>query len=148
MTAETQYVAGSVEWLTMVGEVLLAAARSAALPADLTLSLVEHYIDGPEIARGLFQGLRFDISNGRPNFRVGVTPDEVGDITIHIAPEVAQRLNQLYTSNPALEEFQLEALASGKLRIRGDPSQLGSWFAATHDEIVSRTAGSSTPVPP
>ncbi|NDW02050.1 hypothetical protein [Salipiger sp. PrR002] len=143
MLSETTYAAGSPDWLAMVGEVLVTAARAADLPADLTLSLVEHYIDGPEIAPGLFQGLRFDITNGVPSFRAGVRPSEAGDITIHVTPEVAQRLNQIYTSDPTLAQVQQAALASGQFRVEGDPSRLGAWFAATHDAIVSRTASSS-----
>lgn len=143
MSPETTYPAGSADWLAMVGEVLLTAARAADLPADLTISLVEHYIDGPEIAPGLFQGLRFDITNGVSSFRTGVRPGEAGDITIHMTPEVAQRLNQLYTSDPTLAQVQQAALASGQFRLEGDPSRLGAWFAGTHDKIVSRTAGSS-----
>ncbi len=139
MLSKHQYAAGSPDWLAMVGEVLLTADRAAELPADLTFSLVEHYIDGPEIAPGLFQGLRFDITKGVPGFRVGVRPGEVGDITIHVTSEVARRLNQLYASDPALAQVRQAALASDQLCIQGDPSRLGAWFAASHDEIVSRT---------
>lgn len=143
MSSEPTYHAGSPRWLAMVGEVLLTAARAAELPADLSVSLVEHYIDGREIAPGLFQGLRFDITNGVPSFRAGVTPGEVGEITIHVTARVAQRLNQLYASDPNLAQIQQAALASDQLRIQGDPSRLGAWFEGTHDKIVSRTAGSS-----
>ncbi|MAB06696.1 MAG: hypothetical protein CML50_11900 [Rhodobacteraceae bacterium] len=143
MSPEITYAAGSPDWFAMVGEVLVTAARAADLPADLSVSLVEHYIDGSEIAPGLFQGLRFEITSGVPSFRTGVTPAEVGDITIHVTAEVAQRLNQLYTSAPSLVQVQQAALANEHFRMEGDPSRLGAWFAATHDEIVSRTAGSS-----
>lgn len=142
MTSDTRYIAGSLEWLNMVGAVLQNAAESAGLPASQTISLVEHCIDGPEIAPGLVQGLRFDIRNGMPSFRVGVEPDEVGDITVHVTPEVAQRLNQLYTSDPALEQVQQEARVRDELRVQGDASKLGAWFPASHDEIVRRTVGS------
>ena len=141
MSPKTTYTAGSPGWFAMVGEVLVTAARAADLPADLSVSLVEHYIDGFEIAPGLFQGLRFDITNGVPSFRTGVTPGEIGDITIHVTPDVAQRLNQLYASDPTLAQVQQAALADGQFRMEGNPSKLGAWFEATHDEIVSRTAG-------
>lgn len=147
MPSETTYAAGSPDWFAMVGEILVTAARAADLPADLNVSLVEHYIDGPEIAPGLFQGLRFDITNGVPSFRTGVMPGETGDTTIHVTAEVAQRLNQLYASDPKLVQVQQAALANDELRIEGDPSRLGAWFAGTHDEIVSRTAGSSVKGP-
>lgn len=143
MSPKTTYTAGSPDWFAMVGEVLVTAARAADLPANLSVSLVEHYIDGPEIAAGLFQGLRFEISNGVPSFRAGAMPGETGDIIIHVTADVAQRLNQLYASDPILAQVQQAALANGQFRIEGDPSRLGAWFGATHDEIVSRTAGSS-----
>ncbi|HBS98504.1 MAG TPA: hypothetical protein DEB47_01235 [Citreicella sp.] len=147
MTSKINHTAGSHDWLTMVGEVLQAAARSAALPDDLNLSLVEHYIDGSELSPGLFQGLRFDIRNGVPGFCVGVAPHEVGDITIKVTALVAQRLNQIYSSDPAYAQVQQEARASGELCVSGDPSRLGAWFAAAHDDIVRRTAGSPPAAP-
>lgn len=147
MLSKTTYSAGSPDWLAMVGEVLLNTARAADLPTTLSASLVEHYIDGPEIAPGLFQGLRFDITNGVASFSAGVMPGEIGDITIHVTPEMARRLNQLYSFDPNLVKVQQEALASDQFRIQGDPSKLGPWFAGTHDKIVSRTAGSSPKEP-
>lgn len=144
MSPKTTYTTGSPDWFAMVGEVLVTAARAADLPADLSVSLVEHYIDGSEIAPGQFQGLRFEITNGVPSFRAGVRPGETGDITIHVTAEVAQRLNQLYASDPTLAQVQQAALANGQFRIEGNPSRLGVWFVATHDEIVSRTAAGSS----
>lgn len=143
MSPKTTYTTGSPDWFAMVGEVLVTAARAADLPADLSVSLVEHYVDGAEIAPGLFQGLRFDITNGVPSFRTGVTPGETGDITIHVTADVAQRLNQLHASDPTLAQVQQAALANGQFSMEGDPSRLKTWFQTTHDEIVSRTVGSS-----
>lgn len=139
MALHCKFHAGSPEWLTMVGEQLLTAALAADLPPDLDVALVERYIDGAQIAGGLVQGLRFEIRRGVPSFRIGVAPDEEGDITIEVTVQAVRQLNQIMSDDPAyataLEGYQ----KSGALRIFGNPSLLGAWFGAVHDEIVHRT---------
>ena len=110
MSPEITYAAGSPDWFAMVGEVLVTAARAADLPADLSVSLVEHYIDGSEIAPGLFQGLRFEITNGVPSFRTGVTPAEVGDIPL--APMLRERSKSAKTGVPSSRTKMFSSLMS------------------------------------
>jgi hypothetical protein len=64
------------------------------------LSLVERYTDGVELFEGLVQGLRFDIQNGKPSFRLGVRQDEGADITMEIAAAAARELNSLKSADP------------------------------------------------
>ena len=123
----------------MVGEQLQKAAQRAGLPSDLTISLVERYSDGDEIAPGLVQGLRFDIRCGAPSYRIGAYPEEKGDITVEVTSEAARRLNQLISTDPAYAHAVKEYLKSGALRIDGDPAELGAWFGSVHDDIVRRT---------
>ena len=114
--------------------------HSLGLPPTLNVSLVELYTDGVELEKVLIQGLRFDIVAGRPSFRVGVRPDERGDIFIKITTAAAQTLNSLRSANPAYAAAIDEAMRSGEMRVEGDPSRLGGWLQALHDPIVDRTA--------
>ncbi|WP_417679338.1 hypothetical protein [Pseudodonghicola sp.] len=139
MTDDTRLPAGSRQWLTMVGERLQQAAQHADLPSEQTVSLVERYSDGEEIAPGLVQGLRFDILCGVPSFRIGAAPEEKADITVEVTSEAARRLNQLFSTDPAYALALEEYLKSGALRMCGDPAKLGAWFGAVHDDIVRRT---------
>lgn len=139
MTLHRKFHAGSPEWLTMVGEQLRAAALAADLPPHLDVSLVERYVDGAQMAGGLVQGIRFDIRKGIPSFRIGVAPDEEGDITIEVKVQAVRQLNQLMSDDPAYAAALEGHQKSGALRIFGTPSLLGAWFGAVHDEIVHRT---------
>lgn len=139
MTTAPRLPAGTPAWLEMVGTLMCEAALAEGEQPGRTLSLVERYIDGSEIAPGLWQGLRFDLVAGVPSFRVGVAQDEAGDVTIEITADAARILNRLHSTDPgyasALERFQ----RSGSMRVEGDPSDLGPWLAEVHDAIVART---------
>lgn len=130
---------GAVAWFEMVGTLMCEAASQAGLAPDFNLSLVERYMDGVDLATGHVQGIRFDIINGQPSYRVGVRRDERGDVTIEITAAAARTLNLLRSSDPnfqtALQDFQ----SSGEMKVAGDPSMFGRWMAMVHDPIVERT---------
>jgi len=131
---------GSAAWFGMVGALMCEAAREAALPPGLHLSLVERFLDGAALPGGQVAGLRFDIRDGRPAFRIGVGPDETGDIMIEVTAAASRTLNTLYGADPRFAAEFTRLQKAGALRIAGDLGQLGSWFDAVHDRIVARTA--------
>ena len=131
---------GSAAWFGMVGALMCEAAREAALPPGLHVSLVERLLDGAPLPGGQVAGLRFDILGGRPAFRIGVGPDEVGDITIEVTVAASRTLNTLYGADPRFGAEFTRLQQAGALRITGDLERLGSWFDAIHDRIVARTA--------
>ncbi|NML87579.1 hypothetical protein HHL26_00650 [Sphingobium sp. TB-6] len=139
MTTLVKLPHGTPAWFEMVGGHMREAAAGAGLPPDLTISVVERYIDGVALADGLVQGLRFDIVSGKPTFRAGVGLDEQADILIEITSSAAHRLNTLYSADPAYHEAIGTYLGSGEMRVQGDPSQLGDWLGTVHDPIVDRT---------
>ncbi|NDW07872.1 hypothetical protein [Jiella pacifica] len=140
MTEHRKQPQGTVPWFEMVGAEMSRAASRSGLSPDLTVSLVERYSDGTELGEGLVQGLRFDIVAGKPSFRVGVRPDERGDVTIVVTAAAARRLNALYGGDPTYPAARAAFLASGAMRVDGDPSRLGGWLETVHDPIVDRTS--------
>ncbi len=130
---------GSPQWFEMVGTLMCEAAARAGLPHDFALSLVERYTDGAGWRDGTLQGLRFDISAGIPAFRVGVLPDETGDITVELTAAASLELNGLRSADPRYRAALARLHAEGAMRIEGDPARLDDWFAAVHDPIVERT---------
>lgn len=130
---------GTTAWFHMVGQLMTRTANEAGLPTSLSVSFVERYTDGSEVAGGLVQGIRFDIADGRPSFRVGAGHDETADVVVEIAADAARRLNILRTADQAYSAALQNYLEGGEMRVTGDPSRLGSWFEAVHDAIVERT---------
>lgn len=130
---------GTTAWFEMVGTVMSEAASQAALSPDHNVSVIERYTDGALLPNGLVQGMRFEISGGRPSFRAGVALDERGDILIEITSAAAHELNLLYAADPAYHAALGRFIDSGEMRIEGDPARLGDWLAAVHDPIVDRT---------
>jgi len=61
----------------------------------------ERYTDGIELDSGLVQGIRFDISAGKPSFRIGARLDDAADVTVLLTAAAARKLNLLYSSDPA-----------------------------------------------
>jgi hypothetical protein len=112
----------------------------ALLPMDFHFSFVERYIDGVELSKGLVQGLRFVVNNGRPSFRIGVRWHERADILVEITSSAARRLNSLRSTDPAYPALREQLLNSGEMQVTGDPSQMGYWLDAVHDLIVDRTS--------
>lgn len=131
---------GTMAWFEMVGRLVCEAADRAGLPPDLRWSLVERYRDGSTLPDGRLQGLRIEIQNGTPSFRIGVGPDERGDVTIEIRREVARELNLLYSADPAFAHARDRALRTGEMRVDGDLAPAAAWLEAAHDPIVDRTA--------
>ncbi|MGJ8530820.1 MAG: hypothetical protein ACSHYC_01465 [Alphaproteobacteria bacterium] len=130
---------GTTAWFEMVGALLCEAAVRARLSPTLNLSLVERYADGITMPNGLVQGLRFDISAGTPSFRVGVRPDELADVRIEVTAAAAKVLNTLRSTDPEYPAAVNRYLDTGEMRVDGDLTPLGAWFADTHDLIVDRT---------
>ena len=124
----------------MVGRRMSEAALQAGLPTRLDVSLVERYVDGAEIADGLVQGLRFDITAGRSSFRIGAERDETADVVVEITVAAARRLNALRLADPAFAEARQLYLDTGEMRVTGDVSRLGGWLDAVHDPIVDETS--------
>jgi hypothetical protein len=130
---------GTTAWFQMVGTLMCEAASQAGLAPDLDLTLIERYADGAEIGEGLIQGIRFDVIKGKPQFRVGVLPNEQGDITIELTAAAARKLNLLRSADPEYRTALEAVLGSGDLRVKGDLSRLGGWFGTLHDPIVEQT---------
>jgi hypothetical protein len=136
----TRLAHGSGAWFEMVGRLLCDAAARAALPPDLNFGLVERYLDGAPLPGGFVQGLRFDIRDGQPGFRVGALPDEKADVTVEVTAAASRELNTLYADDPRYAAALARLQAGGELKIDGDLAVLGAWFASVHDPIVERTA--------
>ena len=132
-------VHGTAAWFEMVGQRMACAAAQAALPADLTVSFLETYVDGEVGPDGLRQGIRFDIVRGQPSWRVGARPGERADIQVEITTGAARRLNRLRAADPAFAAEQDRVLGSGEMKVEGDLARLGGWLASVHDDIVDRT---------
>lgn len=130
---------GTPAWFEMVGTLMSDAAARSGLPADRNVSLVERYTDGIELSDGLIQGLRFEIVNGQPSFRVGVGRDERAEITVEVTSAAARKLNALHSADPAYSAARDRFLSTGEMRVDGDLSRLGDWLEAVHDPIVDRT---------
>lgn len=139
MTAQAKVPQGTPVWFEMVGMLMSEFATNARLPHDLAVSLVERYTDGTEIGDGRVQGIRFDIVDGRPLFRIGAASDERADVTVEVTAAVARELNALHSDDPAYAAARERAIATGAMRVDGDPSRLGGWLDAVHDPIVDRT---------
>jgi len=131
---------GSEAWFRMAGTLMCEAAAAAGLPPGTRLSLVERYTDGTVFADGLVQGLRFEIADGKPSFRIGSGRDERADITVEVTAAASRELNALYSADPRYPAATARLLGSGALRVDGDMARLGAWFDAVHDRIVDRTA--------
>jgi hypothetical protein len=122
-----------------MGGLMVETATRSGLPKALTVSFVEIYTDGAELADGLMQGIRFDIIAGQASFRVGVRPGERGDVTVEITTAAAERLNSLRMADPLFADAIEAVLRTGEMRLDGDPSRLGDWLQQVHDLIVEHT---------
>jgi hypothetical protein len=130
---------GTTAWFGMVGGLMVETATRSGLPKGLTVSFVEIYTDGVEVADGLVQGIRFDIIAGQASFRVGVRPGERGDVTVEITTAAAERLNGLRIADPRFPDAIDDVVRKGEMRVEGDPSRLGGWLEQVHDPIVEHT---------
>ncbi len=139
MTTETRVPHGTTAWFEMLGKVMCEAALRAALSPDFNISVVEPYTDGAELPDGFVQGFRFDIIGGKPSFRIGVRPDERGDVTIQITAAASHKLNTLHSADQNYQTALGNFLGTGEMRVDGDPSQLGDWLHPVHDAVVDRT---------
>ncbi|MGJ9418731.1 hypothetical protein ACHAC9_13335 [Massilia sp. CMS3.1] len=139
MNAEIKLLHGSSAWFHMAATLMCEAASQAKLSPDVNLALVECYTDGVELSEGLVQGLRFDIAGGQPSFRVGAVPGERADITVKVTAAASHALNILRSADPDYQNALAKFQRTGEMRVDGDLSQLGSWFAEVHDRIVDRT---------
>lgn len=106
---------------------------------DVNVSLVERYTDGIELDNGLVQGLRFEITGGRPSFRPGSRRDEQGDVTVEVTTAASRTLNTLYGADARFSAALANLRANGEFKVDGDLEPLGDWFLAVHDRIVDRT---------
>lgn len=139
MSRPANHFQGSRGWFEMVGALLCQAIAQEGPAPELEWSLVERYSDGFELAPGLVQGIRLDISGGKARYRVGVARDETGDATVEVNSATARALNLLPKADPAFERIMAAALAADTLRIEGDLAPIAPALANTHDEIVART---------
>jgi hypothetical protein len=139
MTANMKVPHGTTEWFDMVGTVLMDAATQVGLLPDHNVRLVERYTDGIELSPGLIQGLRFEIVDGKPSFRLGARLDECGDVTVGVTKAASYTLNTLRSDDPHFHAALANLQANGEFKVDGDLSQLGSWFSVVHDRIVDQT---------
>lgn len=130
---------GSPAWFDMLGTLMCEAALRAGLAPDENWSLVERYTDGTTLPNGRVQGIRFDIVNGLPSYRIGVHTDEHADVVIEVSAAVARELNLLYTDDPAYGAALDRAKQTGQISMEGDLSRIPDWFTAIHDPLVDRT---------
>jgi hypothetical protein len=130
---------GTTAWFEMVGELLEVAAREAALAPDIAFRFVERYTDGADLGGGRVAGLRFEIAGGKTSFRVGVRPEERGDLTVEITAAGSRLLNTLYGDDPAYGLAIADLKRAGALKVDGDFRCVGRWFIDVHDRIVART---------
>jgi hypothetical protein len=130
---------GTIAWFEMVGALLEQAAREAALAPDVAFRFVERYTDGADLGDGRVAGLRFEIAGGKTTFRVGVRPDERGDLTVEITAAGSRLLNTLYGDDPAYGPAIADLKRTGALKVDGDFRRAGRWFVDVHDRIVART---------
>ena len=131
---------GTTAWFEMVGSVMVDAATQAALPSGANISLVERYTDGVDLGTGMAPGLRFEIVDGKPSFRLGARAHERADITVEVTAAASRRLNTLYGDDPRFHAALADLQRTGQLKIDGDLAGLGDWYDTVHDQIVHRTA--------
>jgi len=139
MAERSRLVQGSHAWFEMVGTVVCNALNEGRPYSSFGWAFVERYSDGGRLADGLIQGIRFDVREGVATYRVGVQPDERGDVTIEVTAIVARALNLLHTGDPHFDSARERAIDTGALRIEGDLSPIATALAQTHDHIVDRT---------
>ena len=137
MIENSKILQGTAAWFEMVVVIMRDAALQAKLSPSMNISLVERYTDGVEFINGRYQGIRIEVQNGKPSFQVGVRTDEQADITVELTSAAARQLNMEYISES--QAIRKALLKSGEMRVKGDPSMMGSWMDATHDQIVDRT---------
>ncbi len=140
MSTDAKVRQGTTAWFEMAGTLMSEAASRAGLSPELNVSLLERYTDGIELSDGLVQGLRFDITGGKPSFRVGVRQDERADVVVELPAAAARRLNTLRSADPQYQTARDHFVSEGEMRVDGDPGRLGRWLAAVHDPIVDRTS--------
>lgn len=139
MTGQHKLEHGTAEWFDMVGTLMSDAASRSGLAPDLTVSFVERYTDGTELSGGWVQGIRFDIVDGKPSYRVGAGLEESADIVVEVTAAAARQLNLLRTTDARFAVVRDEILRSSDMRVEGDISRLGAWLESVHDPIVERT---------
>ncbi|WP_413626489.1 hypothetical protein [Luteibacter sp. Lutesp34] len=139
MTGQDKLEHGTPEWFELVGTLMSDAASRSSLAPDLTVSFVERYTDGTELSGGWVQGIRFDLVDGKPSYRVGVGLDEGADIVVEVTAAAARQLNLLRTNDARFAVVRDEILRSSDMRVEGDISRLGAWLESVHDPIVERT---------
>lgn len=130
---------GSAAWFAMAGSLMVEAALQARLPTHVNVSLLERYIEGVALSDGLAQGLRFEIVQGKPSFRVGASANETADILIEVTAAASRELNSLYADDPRYAAAAYRLRREGEMRVHGDLTRLGAWFQAVHDQIVENT---------
>jgi hypothetical protein len=130
---------GSHEWFAMVGAIVCEALDRSGSQSALDWTFVERYSDGKAFPDGLMQGIRFDVCGELATYRVGVGPDERGDVTVEVTVAAARALNLLYSDDPQFDLAWETAVATGALQIEGDLSLIATALAQTHDSIVYRT---------
>lgn len=140
MAANAKVPHGTREWIEMLGAELCAGAARANLPSDYNVSMVEHFTDGATLDDGLVEGFRFDVKGGVPEFRVGVKPQERGDITILMTWAASRQLASVYGADPEHHRLFESFLSDGAMEIEGDFSALASWLGPVHDKVVDQTA--------
>ncbi|AJR23378.1 hypothetical protein [Sphingobium sp. YBL2] len=139
MPTHSRLLQGSHAWFEMVGTVVCDAFNEGGPYSAFDWTFVERYSDGAPLADGLMQGIRFDIRAGFATYRVGVWPDERGDVTIEVTVAAARALNLLHNDDPYFDSAREAALEMGALRVEGDLSPIATALAQTHDHIVDRT---------
>lgn len=140
MASYSKLPQGSHEWFEMVGAIVCEALNRTESLSTSGWTFVERYSDGKALRDGLVQGIRFDVRGGVATYRVGVRPDERGDVTVEVTVAAARVLNLLYSDDPQFDSARETAVAVAALRVEGDLSLIAAVLAQTHDSVVDRTA--------
>ena len=137
--AGTREICGTLDWLKMVEEEMVAALRHSPPAEDFGVSLVERYHGAPTLENGAMSGFRADVTGERLEFRAGVARSETADVVIDADIEALLVLAQMALSDPKFEDATLKLTQDGKIRVTGEIAILGEWFAKLHDRIYART---------
>lgn len=139
--AATRHVFMSPEWLDMARDELATAIAIDARAQKLRFSVIERYVDMPDDAPRPARGepaLWLDVDRGAVTVRYGIEQNDTADLEIDCGFTDAWR-SVCLRHGPELEALNAGRLASGRLKVRGNPGAAGPLFNRVHDRIADRT---------
>lgn len=137
----TRHAFMSPEWLEVARDELATAIAIDARAQKLRFTVVERYIDMPDHAPRPEKGepaLWLEVDRGAVTVRYGIEGHETADLEIDCGFDDAWR-SVCLRHGPELEKLNAGRLASGRLKVRGNPGAAGPLFNRVHDRIADRT---------